>query len=466
MLIVPSEEEKVGRKGILASGFWLGVSLLAVAAVSADEAVTNETLLRDIRDLKKTVQQQAGKIADLEQRVKQQEMQSQVSEAPAVATDIDKKIDERLTKRIPGFQLLDGLSMSIGATSVLQAARNANGDSQLSQKEDVTEASYTADITFEKKFEDYAEAYVYLGAGQGAGADDRLALYKGVNYAASDGVNVTFIEAWYEQYFPAISGALAFGKLDATSYIDTNEYANDSDTQFLGVMFNNSPVVEFPSNGAAVHFGASPREWLSVNLIAQDGNADWSDVFDGMFLAGQLNFKPKFFAKGGNYRLLAWNNNTNHTKWDDTAKDKERGYGYGLSFDQELTGSIGVFARYGWQDPKVYVVDEDVPGSEFSLEQSWSLGPQFKGTLWGRPDDVLGIGFGQIIPSNEYKKFSPLGPLQAKTESHLECYYNFKVNDHLSLSPDLQVIWQPYGKDAVNGDGTIVVGGLRGRMDF
>ncbi len=446
------------RKGILTAEFWVGVSLLATAVVSADEPVTNETLLKDIRDLRKTVQQQAQKIADLEHRVKQQEMQSQASGAPAVATDIDQKIDERLAKRIPGYQLLDGLSMSIGATTVLQGAHNANGDSQLSKKEDVTDASYSTDIFFEKKFEDYGEAYVYLTAGQGSGVDNRLALYKGVNNDAADDVNVTVAEAWYEQYFPAISGALAFGKLDATNYIDTNEYANDSDIQFLGLMFNNSPIVEFPSNGAAVHFGASPLGWFSVNLIAQDGNADWADVFDGMFLAGQLNFKPKFFGKDGNYRLLAWNNNTNHTKWSDTAKDKEKGYGYGLSFDQELTDSIGVFARYDWRDPKVFT-----NGSSFSFTQSWSMGPQFKGGLWGRSGDTVGIGFGQIIPSNEYKKS---GSWQAKTESQLECYYNFKVNDHLSLSPDLQVIWKPYGKDAANGDGTIVVGGLRGQIDF
>jgi hypothetical protein len=30
----------------------------------------------------------------------------------------------------------------------------------------------------------------------------------------------------------------------------------------------------------------------------------------------------------------------------------------------------------------------------------------------------------------------------------------------------LQIIWQPYGKDAANGDNTIVVGGLRGQVDF
>ena len=48
----------------------------------------------------------------------------------------------------------------------------------------------------------------------------------------------------------------------------------------------------------------------------------------------------------------------------------------------------------------------------------------------------------------------------------LNYHYNYKVNDHFSLSPDLQMIWQPYGKDAANGDKTIVLGGLRAQMEF
>ncbi|RKY40564.1 MAG: hypothetical protein DRP76_01710, partial [Candidatus Omnitrophota bacterium] len=69
----------------------------------------------------------------------------------------------------------------------------------------------------------------------------------------------------------------------------------------------------------------------------------------------------------------------------------------------------------------------------------------------------------QAIPSDDYKKANAL---KAKSESHLEAYYNFKINQHLSVSPDIQVIWNPYGGDATNGDKTIVVVGLRAQVDF
>ena len=76
-------------------------------------------------------------------------------------------------------------------------------------------------------------------------------------------------------------------------------------------------------------------------------------------------------------------NDKDHIKWNNTSKTKEESYGFGLSFDQEITDVLGVFVRYGWQNPEVYA-----DGSDFSLEQSWSTGIQIVGSLWGRDDDI------------------------------------------------------------------------------
>jgi high affinity Mn2+ porin len=91
------------------------------------------------------------------------------------------------------------------------------------------------------------------------------------------------------------------------------------------------------------------------------------------------------------------------------------------------------------------------------------LGLQISGSLWQREGDVLAVAFGQISPSDDYKKANDL---RAKSEQHLEAYYSLKVNEHLTLSPDIQVIRHPYGNDAVNGDDTIVAGGMRAQLDF
>ncbi|MBC8458483.1 MAG: carbohydrate porin, partial [Deltaproteobacteria bacterium] len=313
---------------------------------------------------------------------------------------------------------------------------------------------------FEKKFDDYGMAFIHLETGDGAGVEDELQVFSSVNRDADDSdSSVSVTEAWYEHYFRTLPLTLTFGKIDPTGYVDTNEYANDECTQFLGRIFRNSPVVEFPDdNAAGVRVAIEPVDFLDIELATMDANADWEDAFDNIFFSGQLNFKPNILDRPGNYRFYGWLNDKDYIKWDDAAKTKEENYGFGLSFDQELTDVLAAFARYGWQNPEVYA-----DGADFSLEQSWSAGIQLAGGLWGRDDDIFAIAFGQVIPSDDYKKANSV---KADSEEHLEAYYSFKVNDHLTVSPDLQVIWDPYGGDATNGDKTIFVGGIRTQVDF
>jgi len=441
--------------------FLLICSLLLSKAKAADEDISNARLLKEIKDLKETAEFQAAKIRELEKRLSAQEQRNIPAGSETIpACELEARIDEHINKKIPTFQLLEGLDMGVSITGFLQSARNANADTQLGPGEDVTDGSYSADIGFEKKFQDCATAYISLHSGDGAGLTDDLKLFSNVNADASDcDGNVFLNEAWYEYYLKSMPFTVTFGKLDPTYFIDSNEYANDETSQFLADMFVNSCIIEFPAdNAAGVRLGFKPGGPFEIETVVLDGDADWEDIFDGIFLAGQINFKPHIFGRPGNYRLLAWRNNQPHTEWADMSHDKDTGFGVGLSLDQEFTDLIGVFARYGWQNPDVYL-----PSESFSLRDSFSLGAQLKGSPWGRPDDVLGLAFGQIFPSKKYKSANDL---QAKTESHFECYYNFKVNDHFSFSPDLQLIWRPYGKDAANGDGTIVVGGVRGQVDF
>lgn len=368
----------------------------------------------------------------------------------------NKEINESLTKIKETFE---GLTIQAGTTFVVSGTHNANADSLSHPKEDVSDGSYSVDLALEKNFQDIGKAFLHLEAGKGSGVEDELKVFSNVNRDASNSENrLELTEAYYEHYLKMIPLTLTFGKLDPTVYIDDNAYANDETSQFLGRCFRNSSVIEFPDNSAGIRLGFSPYELLEFNFVAQDADSDWEDIFDGIFLAGQVNFKPKLLGREGDYRLIGWLNDRNHIKWLDTMKDKEEGYGFGISFDQELTDNLGLFLRYGWQNPKVYLT-----GNSFSLEQAWSGGLQIKGKPWGREDDILGLAFGQIIPSDDYKKANSL---KAKSEKHLEVYYNLKINEHLHLSPDLQVIWDPYGKDAANGESTIVVGGLRGQVDF
>ena len=262
---------------------------------------------------------------------------------------------------------------------------------------------------------------------------------------------------------------LTFGKLDPTAYFDNNEVANDETTQFLGRIFRNSPTIEFPDNGASIRAAYLPWEWLEVSYGLFDANSDWEKVGDNLFNIGQITFKTNFFNLPGNYRFLGWNNNVYHTKWLAAEKTKEAAFGFGLSFDQKLTDITTAFLRYGWQDPKVCNPDIKTTGDlNYSLEHSWSAGLQFEGKPWGRENDVLAFAVGQILPSDDYKKAGEsLDPARrAKTEGHFEAYYRIYANKYLSITPDFQYIWNPFGKDVAEDTSGIFVGGMRAQVDF
>lgn len=391
---------------------------------------------------------------------------AELKELKARITQLERKLarqDEEITEiRQEGvLPSLDGLTIGGGATFILQGTDKANGDNLAQNGEDVTDASYSIDLEFEKEFEDYGKAFMHLEAGGGAGVEDELKVFSNVNRDADNDENVRLTEVWYEYYPEGLPLTLTFGKIDATGFIDTNEYANDEAAQFLGRIFRNSPAIEFADNAAGIRLGIEPTDLIDLELVAMDADSNWEDMFDGIFVATQLNLKPKLFNRSGNYRFLGWTNDRQHTKWDDSTVTKGEGYGFGISFDQELTDNLGAFLRYGWQDPEQRLNGLD---DDFSLEHSWSTGLQLKGSIWGKDDDVFAIAYGQAIPSDDYKNAGT--NLNAHSEDHLEAYYSFKVNDHLTLSPDVQVIWDPYGGDATNGDDTITVFGLRGQVDF
>lgn len=351
-----------------------------------------------------------------------------------------------------------GIDIGAAATFILQGTSNANGANIGHKGNDRTDAAYSIEVTLEKELGDNAKAFMSFETGEGAGVTDDLQVFSNVNQDAdnSNG-NPAVSKLWYEQKFE--SGLIVTaGKLGASDYLDTNEYANDETSQFLSSMFRNSPVIEFPGNSIGLHLGSALAETLGLDVEILDGDSDFEQIGDGPFFGAQVNLKQGFFGRNGNNRILFWQNEAAHTQWNDASKTKEGASGFGISCDQEIMDDVGVFARAGWQEEDVYL-----NGTAFSLASAYSAGVQVGGNVWGRENDALAFACGTIKPSDDYKK---TGGLLAKSEGHFEIYYNFQANENLTLTPDLQVIANPYGKDAANGGSTITVAGIRAQVDF
>ncbi len=451
-----------------------------VLLIACGAFLFNAPVFAEDISLKEELAQLKARMETLEKKVAQQDtyisnQDKTVQTQQKMITEYESKLSEFEVKlhRVPGapMQLMEGLELGAGATMIIQGANNINNAaSDVQKKKSQANGSYSADITLGKEFKEVnGRAFLHLEGGQGAGIEDALTLYSNVNRDSDDHENIRVTELWYEQGLFKDRVAVTFGKLDPSAYFDQNEVANDETTQFLGRIFRNSPAIEFPDNNAGIRLGFMPKEWLELGYGVFNGKSSWDKIGDNLFNVGQLHFKANFFNLAGNYRFYGWNSNAEHTEWLNTEKNKEAAYGFGLSFDQKVNDVVTAFCRYGWQSPEVYNPEITATGGlNYSLEQSWSTGLQVEGKPWGRENDVLAFAAGQVFPSNDYKRAGEaLDPARrAKAEGHLEAYYKIYVNKYLSLSPDFQYIWNPFGKDVADDTGGIFIGGMRAQVDF
>jgi len=435
-----------------------GVFFISNNAI-AEVMPSNAEIMKEVMTLKGIIEKQNMRIMKLEKRVVRE---GEVNIRQSETMDTRTATLERLRGIREAFE---GLEIGVAGTFIGQGTTDANnvGDGQHKSRFD---GSYSADLTIEKQFGDYGTAFAYLEAGQGAGLTDKLSVFSNVNYDATAGNNTAeWLEFWYQQYLFDRQVMLTAGKLDPTCFIDTNEYANDECTQFIGDIFRNAPTIEFPGNafGGRIYLTSGfLLNCVEVEAVYMDSSATgWDDLMNKGFVGTQVNFMPaRAFGYdedmwGGNYRAYFWANGANHVKIEDPEeRTKEENYGLGISCDQRLTEIFGVFGRFGWANPEVYVGDNNS-----GIEYTWSTGLQMTGEYWNREEDIVAVGVGQVIPGEDYRDTVDTH----KNETHLEAYYSYKVNDHLTLSPDLQVIWDP------NGDGNeryIFIYGIRGQVDY
>lgn len=428
------------------------------------------------KSVEEEIKELKARIAQLEKQVSKQQHKL---EEQGVATE---EMKESLVKYTPGEGIeveAAGLNIGAGIAFVVQGTPNANnaGDGE----DSICDAEFTADVEIEKEFSDWGLAYLHIEAGQNDSIEGELSVFSNVNRDAGDtGTHFDATEWWYEQYFLDKQITLRAGKMDASGFVDQNEYAHDEVAQFLGRIFRNSPAIEFPADntlGANLNLCVEPLDFVELELGYYEGNADWEDIFDHAFYTAQLNIKPENILHidpeqwSGNYRLYGWINDRFHTKLIEANKTvfndtKEMNYGFGLSFDQSISDGFGIFGRYGWQRPNIMPADATAgtPPDMATVEHAWSSGIQISGKYWNRSDDILTFAIGQAFPSDEYDDAGGGG----STEGHIETYYSLKLNECLTISPDFQVIWNPNGisKSSEGDDDPIFVYGMRGQFDF
>ena len=223
-------------------------------------------------------------------------------------------------------------------------------------------------------------------------------------------------EAWLRTEVWKNRLALTAGRLDLTNYFDANAFANDESTQFISDALVNNQMLGLAVNGVGVATEFDAKNGVRLKFGFQQSSPEPTSLGDSLFTLSEVGYTFTPFAlPEGTYR--AW------FRTDNSEPNVIR-KGAGLSFDQKLSPSVGLFARYGQQE------------TDLGHDRFYSAGVSFQHGFILNPEDTWGVGYSKM-------------DLETGEREHLvEGYYNLLLTEKLRLSFHLTgVLDTPEGGD-------------------
>jgi high affinity Mn2+ porin len=121
--------------------------------------------------------------------------------------------------------------------------------------------------------------------------------------------------------------------------------------------------------------------------------------------------------------------------------------GVSLNLEQQITETMGLFARAGWADGNVE------PWDFTDIDRTVQAGVSVTGKQWGRPDDTIGVAGVINGISGVHEAFLNAGGLgiligdgqlpNPGLEQIVEAYYSYAINPSTKVSVDYQFIANP-----------------------
>ena len=183
-------------------------------------------------------------------------------------------------------------------------------------------------------------------------------------------------------------------------------------------------------------------------------NYEFIGQFNAAIAAYEANPAENAASCGSRFNYGSGNFTAPDMCWVRTGNQK---LGIGINIEQFVTKDIGFFLRAMWADGKSEVDAFDPADRDFSL------GAVVRGSPWGRPLDVTGIGFGMSWISSEHAQYLAMGGVDGFVgdghlsgpggEGVLELFYSVNLFRALWLAADYQFLWHPgfnIGRGPVN----------------
>jgi high affinity Mn2+ porin len=280
---------------------------------------------------------------------------------------------------------------------------------------------------------------------------------------------------------------LQAGKFPVIDVFDGNAFAKDTRKDFMNWSMWAPGAFDYSADKVGLTYGVTAelnqKQWAlrgGYFLMVAESNSNHFDTRvgeRGQYLV-ELETRFSLFSQPGKFKTMGWVDSAFMGSFRETLDNPalnldialtRRGrlkYGYALNLEQALTDDVGLFGRWSWNDGKTETL------AFTDINRSLSGGLSIKGTKWGRPDDVIGIGGAINAISQDYRDFLAAGglgvlvgdgALNYRKERILETYYAYALNKSFTLTADYQLITNP-AYNADRGPVSIFSGRLHGEF--
>jgi high affinity Mn2+ porin len=269
---------------------------------------------------------------------------------------------------------------------------------------------------------------------------------------------------------------LTVGKFAITDIFDTNGYANNPKSDFLNWSLFNAGTFDYASDAWGFTYGGA-AEWyqdiwtlragvFDLSATPAGGNSPEGIFLDSTFnnfeLVGEIEERHQLWGQPGKFKITgylergrmgAYQNAIDLAQLTGQPADINavRTYttrpGVSINLEQQVSETLGVFARAGWAD------GTREPWDFTDIDRTVSAGASLNGKGWGRPDDTIGIAGVINNISGVHAAFFNAGGLgiligdgqlpNPGLEEILETYYSYAVTQATKISFDYQFINNP-----------------------
>lgn len=252
---------------------------------------------------------------------------------------------------------------------------------------------------------------------------------------------------------------IRIGKMGLPDFFDANSVGTDSHLQFTNWTIDNNGAWDYAADTRGFTVAGileyDDRNWsaryalAAMPTVANGLDLDWAisrargqnwefELRKGIFallvaskrvgVVRILGFRNN--AHMGNYRVSVQQFLAGNIAVPDITQTERFGavkYGFGFNTEQEVTDNLRLFARFGWND------DKNESWAYTEVAQTVSVGGDYNGHTWYRPNDKAGVAFVSNAIKRDHQDYLHYGGkgfllgdgnLNYGRENILEWYYN------------------------------------------